>query len=484
MTRRLLHAGWVLALTLSLTARPAQAEETTPAPSAARTTATVRAVQRVVPATVNIHSEKRSRTSDGLTPAGKKVNGMGTGIIIDERGYIVTNYHVVQDVDSLQVTLHDNTTYPARVVSFDSREDLAVIKISAPRPLPVMPFGTSSDLMLGEDVLAIGNAFGYPHTVTRGIISALGRDVEVNDEQSYRNLIQIDAAINPGNSGGPLINNDGEVVGINVAIRAGAQKIGFAIPIDDARRTIARLLDIQRLNNNYHGLAAHDVKQGPERKLVVDGVIPNSPAAQAGLRPGDIVVRAGGQTIIDAADLERALLNRPAGEKVDILVRRGDTEESLQLQIARLNGSRGQTGRQTVQTAPSLPAPVPSPTTPATPAVSSTTSVTPAATTTGDIGWDVLGVRLSRLEPGHGLLEGQSYRGGMLVTEVRAGSPAAQNGVRAGDVLVGLHVWETVNQENVDYVLKHPQFRTFAPLKFYILREKETLYGHFQLAAR
>jgi serine protease Do len=478
-----------LALTLSLTARPAQAEETSPAPSQARTTTTVRAIQRVVPATVNIHSEKRARTSDGLTPAGKKVNGMGTGIIIDERGYIVTNYHVVQDVDSLQVTLHDNTTYPARVVSFDSREDLAVIKISAPRPLPVMPFGTSSDLMLGEDVLAIGNAFGYPHTVTRGIISALGRDVEVNDEQSYRNLIQIDAAINPGNSGGPLINNDGEVIGINVAIRAGAQKIGFAIPIDDARRTIARLLDIQRLNNNYHGLAALDVKQGRERKLVVNGVVPNSPAAQAGLRPGDVVVRAAGQEIIDAADLERALLNRAAGEKVDILVRRGETEESLQLQIARLNGSRALTGRQTVQTPPPLPAPTPStptpaPTTPTTSAATAATTVTPAATTTGDMGWDILGVRLSRLEPGNGLLEGQSYRGGMLVTEVRPGSPAAQNGVRAGDVLVGLHVWETVNQENVDYVLKHPQFRTFSPLKFYILREKETLYGHFQLAAR
>ncbi len=129
-----------------------------------------------------------------------------------------------------------------------------------------MPLGTSSDLMLGETVFAVGNAFGYENTITLGIVSALHRDVEVNDTQSYKNLIQTDAAINPGNSGGPLINVNGEIVGINVAIRAGAQKIGFAIPIDDARRVIADLMKIEYFDGTYHGLVGRDVKNANERQ--------------------------------------------------------------------------------------------------------------------------------------------------------------------------------------------------------------------------
>lgn len=469
MTRRLLHAGLALALTLSCHGLTARAEGTLDAVSPTRVTPTVRAIQRVVPSTVNIHSEKRARTGDALHPAGKKVNGMGTGIIIDERGYIVTNYHVVQDVDSLQVTLHDNTTFSARVVSFDSREDLAIIKINADKDLPVMPMGTSSDLLLGEDVLAVGNAFGYPHTVTRGIVSALGRDVEVNDDQSYRNLIQLDAAINPGNSGGPLINREGDVIGINVAIRAGAQKIGFAIPIDDARRTIARLLDVQRINNNFHGISGHDYKQGPERRLIIDSIAPGSPAADAGIQPGDVLVQAGSVSVVDGADLERAFLGRSVGDVVNVTVRRGSSDEQLSVQISPLNGSRSIAGRQKVQGTMAVPA-----------ATSPTASTSP----TGNRSWDVLGLKLSKLPSDNGTLDGQSYRGGMLVSDVRPGSPAAQNGIRSGDVLVGLHVWETVSQENVDYVLKHPQLRTISPLKFYILREKETLYGHFSVASR
>ncbi|MFV0444529.1 MAG: trypsin-like peptidase domain-containing protein [Planctomycetaceae bacterium] len=471
MTRRLLNAGIFLALTFTLNALPVRADGSADNGASIRFSPTVRAIQRVVPSTVNIHSEKQSRSPSSLHPTGKKVNGMGTGIIVDERGYIVTNYHVVQDVDSLQVTLHDNTTYSARVVSFDSREDLAVIKISANRDLPVMPLGTSSDLMLGEDVLAVGNAFGYPHTVTRGIVSALGRDVEVNEEQAYRNLVQIDAAINPGNSGGPLINLNGELIAINVAIRAGAQKIGFAIPIDDARRTIARLLDIERLNQTFHGLAAHDFKQGAERKLIVDSAAPNSPAAAAGLQAGDILVKAGETDVTDLADFERALLGRNAGESIELVVRRGSDEQQLSLSVARLNGSRSVAGHQRVQTAMTV-----------TPTAAATTVSPPPST--GDRTWDMLGLKLQPLPSGNDTLEGQSYRGGMIVADVRSNSPATSNGIRKGDVLVGLHVWETVTQKNVDYVLENPQLRSFSPLKFYILREKETLYGHFQVAAR
>ena len=182
--------------------------------SESRRTPLVTAVQKVRNAVVNIHSSKTAPRKDTIynTGADRKVNGMGSGIVIDERGYIVTNHHVVHQVDALRVTLADGSTYSATVVSFDRVKDLAIIKINVTRPLQVMPVGTSGDVMLAESVFAVGNAFGYEHTVTSGIVSALSRDVEVNEEQSYERLIQTDASINPGNSGGPLLNLDGEVV--------------------------------------------------------------------------------------------------------------------------------------------------------------------------------------------------------------------------------------------------------------------------------
>src|SRR5262249_10808566 len=159
-----------------------------------------------------------------------RVNGMGTGIIIDPRGYIVTNQHVIEDVSVLRIRLADGSTYIASVFARSPEMDLAIIKIDAREPLPIVLLGTATDLMLGETVIAIGNAFGYEHTVSVGVVSALKRDVSLNKDMSYKSLIQTDASINPGNSGGPLLNVHGELVGVNVAIRAGAQNIGFAIP--------------------------------------------------------------------------------------------------------------------------------------------------------------------------------------------------------------------------------------------------------------
>ena len=148
---------------------------------------------------------------------------MGTGVMIDPRGYILTNYHVVDGVREILVTMADGKKYIASLVARDLETDLAVIKISPRTKLPVIPLGTSSDLMPGETVIAVGNAFGYEDTVTRGIVSALHRAVQVSDAQYYDDLIQTDAPINPGNSGGPLLNIDGEMIGINVAVRAGSR---------------------------------------------------------------------------------------------------------------------------------------------------------------------------------------------------------------------------------------------------------------------
>jgi serine protease Do len=395
---------------------------------------------------------------------------MGTGILIDERGYIVTNHHVVNGVDTLRVTLEDGSIYEARTVTVDRKQDLAIIKIDANRPLPVMPLGTSSDLMLGETVVAVGNAYGYEHTVTAGIVSALSRDVEVNETQSYSNLIQTDASINPGNSGGPLLNLDGEVVGINVAIRAGAQRIGFAIPIDDARRVIAGLLNAQEISSTYHGLVGRDFKKGPERHLIVDSIDNGSPAQQAGLQPGDVVLKAGSVDVIDAADFQRAMIGHRAGESLQVTVQRDRKLEALNLMLVPREDMIASSNNATTplsaerETRPQ--------------------EVSAQIENVAQKNWRVLGLKLSNLDNAGVRLAGTKYRGGMIVDAVRPGSPAQANGINPGDILVGLHVWETISEENVAYVLDHPDLESFSPVKFYVLRDQKTLFGQLRLAKR
>ncbi|QDU11348.1 trypsin-like peptidase domain-containing protein [Gimesia aquarii] len=428
-----------------------------------RKTPLVRAIERAKTSVVNIHSEKTARTDDSLFGSGKsrKVNGMGTGIVVDPRGYIVTNHHVVDGVDSLRVTMIDGGTFNARVISSNQSEDLAIIKINPTKKLTVMPPGTSSDLMLGETVIAVGNAFGYEHTVTSGIISSLSRDVEVNEKQSYKNLIQTDASINPGNSGGPLLNLDGEVVGINVAIRAGAQRIGFAIPIDDARKIIANLISTELIDHTYHGIQAKDVKQGDKQMLVLKQPLKNSPAEKSGLQKDDIVMKAGSVNVVDRADLERALMGHKVGDTIDLLIRRKEKTQTVQITLVDV----GNVVRTTPVSAPIVRA------------QNTEVSTDPTINKT----WELLGIRISKVPETQKHLLNPRYEGGMLIEEVRPKSPAAINGMRRGDILVGLHIWETVNLSNVSYVLSNSKLASFSPLKFYILRKNETLYGHLPL---
>ncbi len=443
--------GFGVALMLACVAAPAVAK------SNLRETPLVKAIKRCKASVVNIHSEKTTYNNDSLfsNSRGRKVNGMGTGIVVDERGYIVTNHHVVHGVDSLRVTLVDGSTYRASVVSYDSRHDLAVIKINTSKKLPVMPLGTSSDLMLGEDVFAVGNAFGYEHTVTKGIVSALHRDVEVNEKQSYENLIQTDASINPGNSGGPLLNVNGEVIGVNVAIRAGAQRIGFAIPIDDARKIVASLLNVEQLDNTYHGLIGVHRRVGEYSQYVVSGAEKGSPAEQAGIRPGDVITQVDAVAVQDAVDLERAMLGHSPGESIPVVLRRHNERLTVDVQLARSNG-RVRNNHQVIA------------------------HRAPAATKA----WSMLGLRLGPIEKSEVRQLGPKYSGGLRVLAVRNGSPAATSGIREGDILVGLHIWETVNDENIAYVVNHPQFSTFNPLKFYVFRSGETLWGQMEVALR
>lgn len=454
MTKRIFEIALSAALVLASFSATGRAEDP-------RETALVRAVKRAKASVVNIHSEKTTFAGDPLfaNRKGRKVNGMGTGIIVDERGYVVTNHHVVNGVDSLRVTLENGSTYDAVVISEDHSRDLAMIKINPTSPLTVMPMGTSSDIMLGETVIAVGNAFGYEHTVTSGIVSALGRDVEVNETQSYKNLIQTDASINPGNSGGPLINLNGDVVGINVAIRAGAQRIGFAIPIDDAREVIAQLLNIEQFDQNYHGLVTRDLKTATTKKLIVSSARANSPAAEAGFKPGDVVEKVADINILDGADFERALLGRSAGEKVNVVVRRNDQTETLAMQLAQFNG-RGFANSN----------------------ANSGVVVRANNDSSSERVWSILGVRLAKVSQGDKSLSGSKYNGGLQVVSVRHGSPAAVSLIRQGDVLVGLDKYETVTPENVTWILDR-RTDTPGPLKFHIVRSKETLWGQMNLGS-
>lgn len=472
-----------LALAFMIAAIPGRAG----AGSETRETALVRAVQQCRKSVVNIHTERVAtddKESRFFSQKSRKVSGMGTGIIVDERGYVVTNYHVIEDVDKIIVTMEAGETFEARPVSFDRKQDLAIIRIDSREPLTVMAMGSSGDLMLAETVFAVGNAYGYEHTITSGIISALHRDVEVDETQSYQNLIQTDASINPGNSGGPLLNLDGEVIGINVAIRAGAQRIGFAIPIDDARRAVARLLSVERLNGIGHGLTTTDVKLPKNHQLRIEKVAPGSASDQCGLQPGDIIRTVRGLTIHDGTDFERSLLDLPVGKVVDVVLTRDGRDQTLQYtvgvgkpgaapvlsvsQAAVSPTAGGATGNGEKQTAaatggtqvPSVPPEA------ASESDKANSAVDPILTRT----WDLLGLRLNAMDERDRQQIRGRYEGGMKVGSVRTGSAAARHGIRAGDILVGLDNYQTLGPENLRYILSDERLQAMTQLSFQIVR--------------
>jgi serine protease Do len=369
---------------------------------------------------------------------------MGTGILIDPRGYIITNQHVVDEVALLRVRLSDGTSASAKVLARDAESDLALLKIDVGHPLPTIPLGTASDLMVGETVIAIGNAYGYEHTATAGIISALGRDVTLNKEMSYKSLIQTDAAINPGNSGGPLINVHGELIGVNVAIRAGAQCIGFAIPVDTMLRVSASMManPTKGKGGVSHGLVIRDEVRNPRdadaplRQAIVDRAEPTGAGATAGLQRGDVLVKVGDQAIANGLDLERALIEKTPGERVMVVFRRGSAEERAEMVLA-----------------PRAPA------------------------ATGDLVWRKLGLKLQTVSSDSVSKVNAQLHGGMTVTDVRPDSAASKAGLQRGDILVGLHQWEMLSMENVLFVLNHGDLPSFNPLRFYVLRSGQVHRG-------
>lgn len=441
------------------------------AENSVRETPLVKAVRECRGAIVNIHTEKSAvddRAARFLPQRERKVTGMGTGIVIDERGYIVTNCHVIHEVEQIIVTQEEGQTYTAEVVDFDTKHDLAILKVHTSEPMKVMSMGTSSDLMLAEQVFAVGNAFGYEHTVTAGIVSAVSRDVEVDETQSYENLIQTDASINPGNSGGPLLNLDGEIIGINVAIRAGAQRIGFAIPIDDARRVIAQIMSTQRRSGQIHGLVGRDVNTPNDQHLVVDRILPASPADKCGLLPGDVVRSVQEVQVEDSADWERSLLDLPQGTEVTVNVERDGQSLSFQLEMSSDTRS---TRTAAIRAASVAANDNPPPT--STPAVLGSEKA-----------WHELGIRVASLSDRERRQLPSRYNGGMKILFVRSGSRGARFGLRNGDILVGLDGYETLGEANLKFVLGSERLKDMSQLSFQIVRNgNRALMGKIDLSA-
>jgi serine protease Do len=292
-----------------------------------RRTPIVEAVQKTRPSIVTIKVLKPGQWSS------KEV--VGTGVIIDERGYVVTNRHVVARATSMTVHLADGGTVKAGVHTEDPRHDLAILRLERGRKYQALSFAPGSDLMIGETVIAVGHPFGYTNTVSTGIVSAVGREITMPEGEVLTNLIQTNASINPGNSGGPLLNINGELIGINVALREGAQGIAFALNADTVQAVLSKHLSAANVAHVGHGLACREVVgEGKVRqKVVVDRVAEQSAAAKAGLRKGDVVLKVGARAVSNRFDLERALWGYKAGDKVEAAILRAGKEAHVALTL-------------------------------------------------------------------------------------------------------------------------------------------------------
>jgi serine protease Do len=296
-------------------------------------------IQRRTPIVVAVEKTRQGivtvKVSKAVRWGTKEV--VGSGVIVDERGYLITNHHVVAGADRIAVHLHDGTVLKGTVHTEDAGHDLAILRVAPKKGLKALTFGPGSDLMVGETVIAVGNPFGYTNTVSTGIISALGREVRMPGEVVLSDLIQTNASINQGNSGGPLLNINGEVIGINVAIREGAQGIAFAINADTVQAVLSRHLSARRVASLHHGLVCREqVKpEGKDRqKVIVERVADSSPAARAGLKKGDVILTVADRSIRNRFDVERALWGFKAGDKVETVVLRDGRPTKVVLTLA------------------------------------------------------------------------------------------------------------------------------------------------------
>ena len=354
----------------------------------------------------------------------RKREGAGSGFVISEDGYIVTNNHVIAEMDEIIVAFHEGEELTARVVGRDPKTDIALIKVDTKKKLTAIALGNSDALRPGDWVVAIGNPYGLEHTVTAGIVSALHRREVVGG--SYDDFIQTDAAINPGNSGGPLINMRGEVIGINTAINPRANTIGFAVPINMAKQILPQLRADGRVTRGWLGVViqgitpelAESFELDSEKGALVSRVMPDGPAKNAGIERGDVIVEFNKEPIEEWRDLPRAVAATPVDEAVQVVVVRDGKRKKLSVTIGALEE-------------PNL-------------ARDDTTRTTPG----------VYGLRAQDLTPELAGQLGIDEDDGVVVTEVRPGSPASEAGLQRGDVIIEVEREEVKNTDDLQAKLE------------------------------
>jgi serine protease Do len=437
---------------------PAVSQTTRPAP------AWVELAKALKPAVVNISTRRTQNApaSPGMPdennplndyfrqfrgrPAPRVLRGLGSGFIITPDGTIVTNNHVVDGANEIKVTMSDGRELTAKVLGRDPKTDVALLKIDA-RDLPVVPLGDTSELQVGEPVMAIGNPFGLEQTVTTGIVSATGR---VIGEGPYDDFIQTDAAINPGNSGGPLINARGQAIGINTAIfsqNGGSVGVGFAIPVNLAKAVIPQLAATGHVERGWLGVTIQRLTPDLAKSFnlpeahgaLVTDVTSDSPAAKAGLKSGDVIVEYNGRKVGRSEELPRAVADTPIGHQVPITVIRDGKRVTLHAQVARLQDRE------------------------------------PGATQVASSeNKGALGLSVQTVTPEVARDLGLDPPQGVVVRDVRNDSPAANAGIRPGDVIVAIDRQPVKNVEDMKSALqKHP---AGTPALFLVRREGGNLY--------
>jgi len=427
-----------------------------------RESAVVIAIRKVSPAVVNISSEVevRKRANPfygfGMDPNFEsffrdffdpgfeqkyKRTSLGSGVIIDgKRGFILTNKHVIIKSSTITVALRDGREFKAQIIGADPDSDLAVLRISPKGDLPAIEMGDSNKLMIGETVIAIGNPFGFSNTVTTGVISATNRSIKV-DDAFYHDFIQTDASINPGNSGGPLLNIYGELIGINTAIYAKAQGIGFAIPINNARRIVTDLIKYGEVIPAWIGVTVQNLddelsqylKATDVRGVLIKKTEKSGPAFKAGIHEGDIIRSVGSRKILSQNDFNTAMSNISAGETIDISIwRDGKTKE-----------------------------------------VSVKSSTFPLELAL-DLAHNILGIAVKNLSKKNRYIYKTFTQEGVVITEINRNSYLARIGARPGDVIRQVDELEVKNMN--DFKKAIIKYRNKASL-IIVLQRQDQLYN-------
>ena len=423
-TRWLLWLACVFApaVTLALPALAGDVPDNDP-----RVTPVVRAYRKVKPAVVNIATEQIVNARMGLTgddifdqvfpsPLLRRVpvQSLGSGFVIHPSGFIVTNAHVVRRAEKIEVQFADKTKYPAKIVSASEQYDLAVLKIdpNGGAALPYLPLGRSDDLMVGETVIAVGNPFGYTSTLSTGVISAIGRDLEFEGGVKIASLIQTDAPINPGNSGGPLLNVKGELIGITTAIRAGAQNIGFAIPVDSLAAELSELTDYERVNRVILGAAVAQKQTPAGTMVIVTSVRPGTPA-EGKLLKDDRILAVGGAKVEQIPDFVCTMLFARAGQRLPLRVERAGKAMDVEVLLTAKPRPDGKL-----------------------------------------LGERLLGVTLQPITPELAKEQRLTVDKGLLVVAVDADGPAAKIGVQKKDVLFQVDRFYVTSLDDLGMILE------------------------------